>query len=216
MKISVTIGMLGLSAIASALPADLVARAECYPGTMEKGKVRILFYLPLINMLNLAKAQKCGDKKYKVEKNGHCVKPTQELGAYKKTACLGFCEETVTAEYGPEQPFAGGSCQSGTTCMVSEGDSVTITNSYTISTSLSLSKRDADGNEVEDVIIERGEGYVEGGIVKRDEAMFKAGFDLGASYTYSKAISYTLTNAKTKVLDKDTCGYWTFIPYVMK
>ncbi|RDL39106.1 uncharacterized protein BP5553_03446 [Venustampulla echinocandica] len=203
MKFSATLAIVGLSAVACALPAELMPREDCYPGTMEKGK-----------------PYHCGNPKFKVNKDGHCSKPIADFHA-PEHSCLGFCEDTISAEYGPEQPFRGGACQNGTTCSVAEGDSVTITNSFTVSASVSLGRRDADGNEVEEeVILERGQGLVEDGLVKRDAAppasSFKAGFDFGASYTWSKSIGYTLTNTKSKTLDEKTCGYWTFIPYVMK
>jgi hypothetical protein len=40
-------------------------------------------------------------------------------------------------------------------------------------------------------------------------------FDIGASYSWSKTLTYTTSTLHTKELPEGSCGYWTFIPYVM-
>jgi hypothetical protein len=114
-----------------------------------------------------------------------------------KNGCDSYCEQSLTAIYGREIPFHVGVCQNATTCSVANGEGVTITNTYTVNIGFSgSSKRDEE-------------------ISRRDDpaSIFTAAFDIGASYSWSKAVSYTTTTTFTKVLDGNTCGYWTFIPY---
>jgi len=40
-------------------------------------------------------------------------------------------------------------------------------------------------------------------------------FNAGASYSYSKAITYGTDQKHTEDLNGSSCGYWTFIPYMM-
>lgn len=95
-------------------------------------------------------------------------------------------------------------CQNGTTCAVALGETVTITNTYTVSLNFHLgTKRD------EYSLIERqAPASAAPGLT--------GAIDIGASYSYSKSVAYSVTTTQTKELDAKTCGYWTFIPYFMK
>jgi len=93
--------------------------------------------------------------------------------------------------YGQERPYSNSACTENTTCNLSTAESVTITNSYAVNVGLS-----------------GGADILSGTI--------KAAFDIGATYTYSEALGYTVTTAKGKDLTANQCGYWTFIPYLLE
>ncbi|RDL36825.1 uncharacterized protein BP5553_06177 [Venustampulla echinocandica] len=188
MKFSNTLGLLGLGAVVVALPADITERADqpCYPQTMDKGKAY----------------REC-PKKFAVDKDGHCAEALQNMETAVR-GCLGYCEKKITASYGPEVPFNQGVCQSDTTCSISAGQSVTVTNSYSLTGGVTVgTKRD------ESSLFERQAAAA--GLPSLSAAV-----NLGASYSWSEAVAYTVASTMTKNLDKDTCGYWTFIPYIMQ
>ncbi|TGO52702.1 hypothetical protein BOTNAR_0316g00090 [Botryotinia narcissicola] len=46
--------------------------------------------------------------------------------------------------------------------------------------------------------------------------VLESAFDIGASYTFSKTLTYSDTAGSKITLKENECGYWTFIPYVLK
>ncbi|TGO64028.1 hypothetical protein BCON_0009g00370 [Botryotinia convoluta] len=128
-------------------------------------------------------------KKSTLDSSGHCSNAIPNVPG--KQGCTGYCEIKLTAGYGQEVPIMDGSCQSGTTCSVSQGQSVTVTNGYSINIGTGL------------------------GTGKEISKMLTQGFNIGASYSWSQSIGYTTTETFSKTLDGKTCGYWTFIPYLM-
>ncbi|PQE28506.1 Zinc-finger double domain-containing protein [Rutstroemia sp. NJR-2017a WRK4] len=177
MSLIKAISLLGLAATtsyASPLSLDLFPRdnGACYPENMVIGQDD--FNCP---------------KKNTLDSSGHCSKTIPNVPGSQ--GCTAYCEIKLVAGYGQEVPIMDGACQAGTTCAVSEGQSVTVTNTYTISTNVGL----GSGSDV--------------------AKLLTASFDLGASYSWSKSIGYTTTESFTKTLDDKTCGYWTFIPYVL-
>lgn len=126
-----------------------------------------------------------------------------------KNGCDSYCEQTLEAIYGREVPFTVGVCQNATTCLVATGETVTYTSTYTIDIGFTgTGKRDEE-------LVARDEGAE---ISARDgdpASVFTAAFNIGASYSWSKSVGYTTTTTFSKTLDAKTCGYWTFIPYLM-
>jgi hypothetical protein len=128
-------------------------------------------------------------KKNTLDSSGHCSATIPNVpGSH---GCTAYCELTLAVGYGQEVPITEGSCQELTSCVVTTGQSVTVTHSYSISTKVGLSSTD---NLVD---------------------ILTSAFELGASYSWSKAIAYTVTTSHTETLKANQCGYWTFIPYVM-
>jgi hypothetical protein len=93
--------------------------------------------------------------------------------------------------YGQERPYSNSACKENTSCQLSTAESVTITNSYAVNVGLS-------------------------GTADIPSSTIKSTFNIGATYTYSDALGYTVTNAQTKTLTANECGYWTFIPYLLE
>ncbi|TGO26268.1 hypothetical protein BPAE_0063g00370 [Botrytis paeoniae] len=50
---------------------------------------------------------------------------------------------------------------------------------------------------------------------KEINEMLTQSFNIGASDSWSQSIVYTTTETFSKMLNGKTCGYWTFIPYLM-
>ncbi|KAM0308810.1 hypothetical protein ACHAO8_009633 [Botrytis cinerea] len=46
--------------------------------------------------------------------------------------------------------------------------------------------------------------------------VLESAFDIGATYTFSKTLTYSDTVGSKKDLGENECGYWTFIPYVLE
>jgi hypothetical protein len=171
-----TLALLGLTASIYANPLPSLALRDngvCYPQNMGIG----------VSDYNCP-------KKATVDSSGHCSKPIPNVPGNE--GCNAYCEIRVTIGYGQEIPFMDGSCQSGTTCTVSKGQSVTITNGYSINL-----------------------GITGGGGEELSKAL-TASFDIGASYSWSKSVGYTTTEQWQINLDDKTCGYWTFIPYLVE
>ncbi|PQE15645.1 Cerebellar degeneration-related antigen protein [Rutstroemia sp. NJR-2017a BBW] len=175
MSLLKTLTLLGLTASTFANPLPSLTPRDngaCYPQNMPIGQSD--YNCP---------------KKTTLDSSGHCSKPIPNVPG--DAGCTAYCEIRVTAEYGQEVPIMDGSCQSGTTCSVSEGQSVTITNGY----SINLGITGGAGSDLSKVLT--------------------ASFNIGASYSWSKSVGYTTTETFSKTLDDKTCGYWTFIPYLM-
>jgi hypothetical protein len=49
-----------------------------------------------------------------------------------------------------------------------------------------------------------------------EEVEVTAAFEAGATYSFSKSLTYTTTTGQNKDLDARQCGYWTFIPYLFE
>jgi hypothetical protein len=170
-----TLTLLGLTASTYANPLPSLTPRDngaCYPQNMPIGQAD--YNCP---------------KKTTLDSSGHCSKPIPNVPG--SAGCTAYCEIRVTAEYGQEVPIMDGSCQSGTTCSVSEGQSVTITNGYSINLGIT------------------------GGAGSDLSKTLTASFNIGASYSWSKSVGYTTTETFSKTLDDKTCGYWTFIPYLI-
>ncbi|KAI9649374.1 hypothetical protein NHQ30_001949 [Ciborinia camelliae] len=172
-----SISLLGLVATTLASPLSLAILSRdngaCYPENMPTGK-------PDSNC----------PKKSTVDSSGHCSRPIPNIPG--KQGCTGYCEMELTVVYGQEVPIMDGSCQAGTTCQISQGQSVTVTNGYSISVGIGM------------------------GTGKDITEMLTSSFNIGASYSWSQSVGYTTTETFSKTLDDKTCGYWTFIPYLMK
>lgn len=125
-----------------------------------------------------------------LDSNGHCS--TNLPNIPDGSGCNAYCEVKLTPIFGQEVPFMDGACQSSTSCTISTGQSITITNTYSVNVNVL-------GTSGEDV-----------------SKTLTSAFDVGASYSYSKSIGYTTTEVSNRVLNETTCGYWTFIPYLFK
>jgi len=151
-------------------------------------------------------------EKHTLDSNGHC-------SAYLPDApdsdgnCLAYCEVRLTTYFGQEQPFADSPCEAETTCTITTGQSIEVTNSYTFNVGISFGRRDLFNQVYASDTIAGRDSSSEGGSIL---SSLKAAFDAGASYTGSESITYTLSIQQQKSLNATTCGYWTFIPYVME
>lgn len=94
--------------------------------------------------------------------------------------------------YGQEVPFSSSSCDQNTTCSISTAEGVSVTTQVSINGGVTLRKRDISDVELQ------------------------AAFNIGATYSYSKSLSYTVTAGQQKILNANQCGYWTFVPYMME
>jgi hypothetical protein len=142
-------------------------------------------------------------KKSTLNSAGHCTgKISMDVA---QTGCTAYCEVRLTMTYGQEVPFHEGTCEAGTTCMINANEAITVTNTYTINAGISLGKR-GEVQEGVKVLAGRGEDTT---------SMLKASFDLGASYSWSESVTYGNAETQSKPLNDTTCGYWTFIPYMM-
>jgi len=119
---------------------------------------------------------------------GFCKGMPSEPG---KQGCNSYCEMSLAKGYGQEIPFKHGFCQGGISCNVGESESVATTQSWSISI---------------------GSGMTSGESVSK---ALTGAFDIGASYSWSQTLTYTTSTLHTKELPEGSCGYWTFIPYVM-
>jgi hypothetical protein len=110
--------------------------------------------------------------------------------------------------YGQEVPFSEGTCGQNTVCAIAAAQSVTVTNTYEINGSVQNAKR---GKQKQDD--EEGKELMARGDWTPSE--IAGAFNLGASYSWSKSVTYGTTQTKTKTLGDNQCGYWTFIPFMM-
>ncbi|KAF2205692.1 hypothetical protein GQ43DRAFT_467956 [Delitschia confertaspora ATCC 74209] len=186
-----SLSLLALAAIGYSTPIDFTRReGVCNPQNMEVGKSRT----------------DC-PRKNTVDGKGHCSKPIRNVPG--KEGCTGYCEVRITMSYGQEVPFSSSTCPELTTCRVDKAESVTITNTYTINVGITggVGKRDETSSNPALSLLPREEGA---------ESILKASFDVGASYSWSKAVSYGTTRSYLKELSANQCGYWTFVPFIME
>ncbi|KUJ23341.1 uncharacterized protein LY89DRAFT_635605 [Mollisia scopiformis] len=127
-------------------------------------------------------------KKATLDSKGHCSSPIPNIP--ENAGCTAYCEIKLTPIFGQEIPFADGSCQSSTTCYMSTGQSVVVTNTYTVNV---------------DVSINAGEDPLK---------TLTSAINIGATYSYSKSVGYETTEVHRMPLNATACGYWTFIPYL--
>ncbi|KAF4635845.1 hypothetical protein G7Y89_g2254 [Cudoniella acicularis] len=172
---SLSKSLLFFSVLASTFASPLLSlesrAAECYPQ----------------NMATDVTDGNCPHKNT-LDKSGNC----QNIpGIPGNAGCTSYCELTLSKGFGQEVPFAQGWCQGGTTCGVALAQSVTTTQTWTISIGSGMSST-ADLSK-----------------------LLTSTFNIGASYSISKSLSYTTTVSHSKDLAAGVCGYWTFVPYVM-
>ncbi len=122
------------------------------------------------------------EKKSHMDKDGNC--DGKMPGPDKKGACAAYCEVKIYYTYGQEIPYDLGICQSDE-CKVATGTTTTITTTWEI-----------DGN----VGLEIGKGPL------------TSAFNISASYSFSTSVSTSLSFEKSEKLEKNECGYWTFVP----
>ncbi|RDL36987.1 uncharacterized protein BP5553_04420 [Venustampulla echinocandica] len=127
--------------------------------------------------------------KTNVDKDGHCPNINRIPG---REGCSAYCELTLSKGYGQEIPFHQGYCQAKTTCSVANSESVATTQTWSVNANIGM----GTGEEVSKAL--------------------SAVFNIGASYSQSKTLTYTVTTTQSKELGKNQCGYWTFIPFVME
>jgi hypothetical protein len=96
--------------------------------------------------------------------------------------------------YGQEVPFTDGFCPNNTDCTVSVGTAVTVTNTFSLNAGVSVKKRDISAD---------------------DPIELEATFNIGASYSYSKSLTFTVSTTLHEYATPNLCGYWTLIPYMM-
>ncbi|KAF2666315.1 hypothetical protein BT63DRAFT_428078 [Microthyrium microscopicum] len=132
-------------------------------------------------------------KKFPLDSAGHCISAIPSL-AIDPSACTGYCEQKLTLNYGQEVPFANSHCSGvgngagNTTCTLQQSQSVTVTNTVGISAGGTI------GGSIDDL---------------------EAAFNLGATWSWSKAVGYETTASQAASISSGMCGYWTFIPYLM-
>ena len=119
--------------------------------------------------------------------------------------CVAYCEVKNSYFYGQEIPFNEfSSCRANEPCTFTSTDALTITQTYTFNTGISLKKRDQD-QELNDTLVKRDDDLLGG---------LKIGFNAGASYSWSTATTTSTGLALSRPTDKmANCGYWTFVPY---
>ena len=124
-------------------------------------------------------------KKTTVDGNGNCP-----IGEYTASSgCVSYCEAKVEWFFGPEVPYSETQCQANSLCTFATAQSITVTNTYELNF---------------------GFGVGGGG----DEGDLSAAFNLGSSYSYSKAVGTTRTITQPRPSNSlQYCGYWTFLPY---
>jgi hypothetical protein len=104
--------------------------------------------------------------------------------------------------YGQEVPFEYSACVEESSCAVSENQQVTVTSTYSIDTAITIKRRDLSAElHARDVSIEPELELV---------------FNAGASYSWSTSVTYGTTQTYSQTFNGTTCGYWTFIPYMME
>lgn len=141
-------------------------------------------------------------EKHTLDSKGHC-------SAYlpgtpdSKGKCLAYCEVRLTMFYGQEVPFEDAACQAESSCSISPSQSITVTNTYSFNVGASISQRD-----LSDPLYARDDSSL--------LSSLKASFDAGASYSWSESVTYSTSQGFTENLNTTSCGYWTFVPYVME
>ncbi|EMR84678.1 hypothetical protein BcDW1_6662 [Botrytis cinerea BcDW1] len=125
-------------------------------------------------------------KKNTLDSKGYCSKPIPNVPG--KEGCSAYCEIRLTLKYGQEMPMSGASCGSGTECSISTTQTISYVNTFSINAGI-------------------------GGAVAK---VLESAFDIGATYTFSKTLTYSDTVGSKKDLGENECGYWTFIPYVLE
>lgn len=125
-------------------------------------------------------------KKYHLDKDGHCDGPLPETDA--EGACSSYCEVRITIKYGQEVPYESSGC-SAVECTVAEGTGTSTTTTWEINMSAG---------------IEGGKGAVTGA------------FNIGASYSFSKTVSYTVEHGEKQDLKEGESGYWTWVPFLVE
>jgi hypothetical protein len=176
--------------LTTAIAGPLAARdTTCSPISMKDDQVLAL--LPNRKRDKADHGQKVTTcpKKNTLDSSGHCRGIPNVPGAQ---GCTSYCEMTLSKGYGQEVPFHRGYCQDQTKCTVDTSESVSTTQTWTV-----------------EMKSELGTG----------ESVSKAltgGFNIGASYSWSKTLTYTTSTQNQKVLKENQCGYWTYIPYVME
>lgn len=205
-------GSLGLggplgSSVTFSSATELMARdVTCSPQNMAVDVVSADVNIESDGLYNVSQSRYDCTKKQALDSNGHCSAPLP--GVPSKAGCLAYCEVRLTMEYGQEVPFHIGTCDENTTCTIANQEQVTVTNTYQINTGISFKprkRRDLSATTFH----------------ARDEAADEATelevtFNAGASYSYSKAVTYGVTSGQQKTLGNNQCGYWTFIPYMME
>jgi hypothetical protein len=108
----------------------------------------------------------------------------------EKGACASYCEMRITFKFGEEVPF-GTQCSSGAggDCSLDLQRSVSTTTTWEINTNIGIS----GGTEA-----------------------ITGSFDLGASYSWSKSIQFTVAKGQSIPLEDDDCAYWTWLPYLVE
>jgi hypothetical protein len=96
------------------------------------------------------------------------------------------------------------------TCALTNAFTITTTQTWSINAGISLGKREASSVAFVDL-----EALQKRDAPAANPTLLKAGFELGATYSFSKSLGYTVSEAKTQPLEKDQCGYWTFVPYTI-
>jgi hypothetical protein len=166
-----------------------VRGVECNPHNMIYDVVSCDRGTEYFNCL-LAQSDYDCNKKYTLDSNGHCSSGIPSTpGA---AGCSAYCEIRLTMTYGQEVPYSDGYCPGNTVCTVTTGTSITVTNTYTINGGTSIKKRDGE-----------------------DPVELSIAFNLGASYSYSTSLTYTVTTGLQQPAQPNVCGYWTFVPYMM-
>jgi hypothetical protein len=119
--------------------------------------------------------------KYSIDsKSGSCSPNIPKTPG--KAGCTAYCEMSLSLGYGEEIPVPKGYCGDQTTCPWQESKTVTTTQTWEVNTKVGLSTRSDEGG------------------------LLKASFDIGASYSYSKALSYTTGSGSSKILGPGQCG----------
>ncbi|ORY02197.1 hypothetical protein BCR34DRAFT_493308, partial [Clohesyomyces aquaticus] len=130
-------------------------------------------------------------KKSKLNNDGYCKDAIRDVSQDNPggSGCTAYCELRLTKKFGQEVPVTSGTCGEETDCSIAKGETVTYTSTYEINVGVS-------DDSLADIL--------------------KASFTAGASWSFSKSISYSTTAARKKKLETNECGYWTFIPFIIE
>jgi hypothetical protein len=128
-------------------------------------------------------------KKNSLDSDGTCKGPIP--GNPGDAGCNAYCEIKIRFKYGREQPYQDvDPCRYNDDCTIHRGESFSNTTGWTISTG------------------------IDGGM-DPDASALKAGFSLGATYSWSETYTSTVSKDYKRPPGEIRCGYWTWVPWLM-
>jgi len=180
--------LLFLSIIPTSIAIPLETRGtDCNPSSMTVDEVRPQLFWRLMRTNNLQRVWDCPHK-YMLDSSGSC---SGNIPKTPSPGCTAYCEMSLAMGYGEEIPIPEGYCGDQTpNCPWQASKTVSNTQTWEVNTNLGLSTR-------EEAVPESA---------APEGAALTASFTVGASYSYSKTLSYTTSAGAGKILGPGQCG----------